>query len=296
MENFYELLKEVRERKIFGNMSQKEIQKELYRIGEMGLKENSLEGLIAALDVYKELGNEKKVRIVGERCIEKKWGHGVNKAFKFINDKKGLFRAIQIGDEKGELELRGDYLSDFLGTETIEKTFDNFREWASKKGIDPFYSLDLPSTLNMTYHLHNNYDVGIGIAKGGLFSSYLFNLFGLPIKVAQCHNQERETSFNWMDEVDNDSFEGKRIAVFDKDVVTGRTSKRTLDEVQKYDPKTVDLVLNNNPIRDLMGIGTVESEIPNGYNQVYYPKKFNYQHFDKTAVILEQKLNEEIKD
>lgn len=288
MESKSDIFLSIGERRNNGTLSGDELKRELYRLGLTALEEGDF---VTALNAYMEVGDQKKVREMGEVCLRKGWYADGQKAFSFLGDRDGLFRTIKLAERDGSITMMRDALAGYIGIDTSKRIFDSFREWVRGKNVDcPSYSLELWNVVNMAYHLKGKHDIGIGIARGGLLSAYIFGLFGLPIKLADAHRRGKGATFEWLDELREDDIKGLKIAVFDKDVVSGRTTRRALQEIQRYDPQSVDLVLNHNPVTGPCGFGTHVSRISPGYKKIYFPLNFNYQKFDKAFSMLEMKL------
>jgi hypothetical protein len=213
-------------------------------------------------------------------------------AIKFgkLGDKEKLLEIIRVGEainDSGAVDIAVRY---FFGKKVIKTAKTGFEKWASEKGFQSqdLYFLPLPQAANMAYHLWEDYDIGVGVAKGGLFLAYLFDLFGLDTKIAEAHAHNTEPTFKWIDEVSPEDFHDKRIVVLERDVVTGNTARIVYEELKKYDPKKIDLVLHNNP-------GSILSELPEYlhslYDDIHYPGKFSCLNIDKVLENLENRLN-----
>ena len=287
MESKQEIILSIEERRENGTLSGEELKRELCRLGLTALEEGDF---VTALRAYIEVGDNNKVREIGEVCFRNEWYVDSNKAFRFLRDRDGVYRIIKKIERNNDTILH-DTLEDYIGQETLEKARRGFSDWTQEKMVDcPSYSLKLSHVANMAYHLREKHDIGIGIARGGLLSAYIFGLFGLPIKLADAYRRGKGATFEWLDELNKADIECKRVAIFDKDVVSGRTTRRALREILKYNPQSVDLVLNHDPVTGPQGFGTHVSRIASGYGQKYFPKMFNYQNFDKAISMLERSL------
>lgn len=264
-----------------------ELKEDIYKLIDMSLERGHL---YVALSSYMEIGDREGVKSVGERCIREGWYEDANIAFEYLNDRNGILKVIKEAEGKNN-EAFQNALRSYMGSNTISKFGESFKQWSSEKGMGEVQGSGLMNVANMAYNLVDEYDMGIGIAKGGLYCTYMFNQFGLPTKIANCHRKGEGATFEWLDEINERDIEGKRIAVFDKDVVSGRTSIRSLEEIQKYNPKSVDLVLNYDPMEKFLPvIESLTSGTPQGYDASHYPGSFSYQSFDKVTEQLEQKL------
>ena len=249
------------------------------KLGNAAFKESNF---YFALNLYIGSNNREMIRQVGESSLSHGWFHDANRAFEYLGDRKGIFRIIKAIEEKENDVTSYTALESYVGGDTIAKMNKRFQEWATSLGIQYAYSCYITKSLNMAYHLADKYDLGIGIAKGGLFSTYVFSKFGLATKVVQAHKKGKGATFEWVTETSKDEIEGKRVAVFDKDVVSGRTARRVFREIKALKPKTLDLILNHDPC-DFGEIGTIIANVPKGFDNVFYPKIFSYDSFDKAV-------------
>lgn len=268
-----------------------EIKRYLYALGEIAWEDKNF---YHALLAFMELNDKDRVKEVGDRCLREGWFEDARNAFSFLGDKTGLLRVIRENENDPSASLTVENaLSEYVGAEQLKMLDEVFKSWAFGKGIsvsDANASFKL-LIVNAAYHLTGKYEVGVGVSHGGLFSAYACSLFGLPVKVADCHKKGRGTSFVWVDKPNRVDLEGKVVAVFDNDVVSGRTATRVLNEVKMYDPARVDLVLVHSPVI-WGGFGTVAANIPEGYNNTCYLKEYSYADFDKVAVKLEELLRQ----
>ncbi len=88
--------------------------------------------------------------------------------------------------------------------------------WSLKKGA-------LESACLAAEELVPSYDVGIGIAKKGLWLSFIFSLFDLPTFDLMVMRTGDSRVYCPMDPIFKETLEGKRILLFDNDAVTGKT-------------------------------------------------------------------------
>lgn len=91
--------------------------------------------------------------------------------------------------------------------------------------------------------LHGQYDLGIELAADGLATGYIFNCYGLPTKAVQLTRKGRGATWRPLDVIVDQDIRDKRLLLFEWDVVTGTTLKRTVRELERYSPKHMDLLL-----------------------------------------------------
>lgn len=231
-------------------------------------------------------------RIIGEADL-------LRRTARVATENNDLYTAFRIyhsfNDREGMAEiLRREYsitdfeLNDYLGKTTVNKLLSSFRSWATERGFPNAPAFDAGNRVNQAYHLAKEYDLGVGVARSGLFPAYIFNLFGLETVIADSHRRGKGATFRWTDQISQEEIEGKRIAVFDKDVVSGRTSQRVCQEIKKFSPEKIDLILYW-PQKERGG-STIVSSIPQGFSNVYYRDSFDCRDFDKAVEELEEKL------
>lgn len=91
--------------------------------------------------------------------------------------------------------------------------------------------------------LRQNYDLGIGIAKKGLWMSYIFGKYGLTIRDILTVREGRNRFTVPLDEIYRRDITNKRIIIFENDVVTGGTLRDVSDHLRKAEPKSIDLLV-----------------------------------------------------
>lgn len=99
----------------------------------------------------------------------------------------------------------------------------------------------LPEACCAAQTIATNYDCGIALAAGGLYLGFIFELVAnFPVLTVEM--KRRGNGARWMP-IDKLNIQGKRVLVFDNDVVTGRTLKRAIQELQRINPASIDLLL-----------------------------------------------------
>ncbi|MBR9706649.1 phosphoribosyltransferase [Candidatus Pacearchaeota archaeon] len=257
-------------------------------------KQERLGRLTELIQESKPLSGDRKEKIksAAAELLEEGWLFWAYEGFSRINSREGLLQVIKEADKKPDAVTLNEATASYIGSETYLRNLNCFYSWAEEIGFPNRYAFELPKVLKMAYSLSQEYDLGVGIAKGGLYSTYVFNLMGLDVKVAESHKQEIGESFNWISQFSPSDIQNKRVLVLDKDVDGGRTSKKVLETLQKYKPQKISLALNIEPVdeRFFTGGGTMMSNVPRGFGEIYYPSKFNYQNFDVAVEIFSDKL------
>ena len=135
-----------------------------------------------------------------------------------------------------ELEQRFD-LGTFLGLtqEEVPRIVDspNFNR----------YKGDLEAACAAAKHLAYRYDIGLGIAKKGVWLSYVFSLFGLKTADILAIRGPRGVFCSPLDPLYSRDIAGKRVLLFDNDVVTGATVKTVSSHLRKARPSRIDILL-----------------------------------------------------
>jgi hypoxanthine phosphoribosyltransferase len=245
------------------------------------------EKIVAAIFEYIKLNDANKVRQLADMCFEKQQFNSAFKGYEFLNDREKMFQAA-IGEQ--DEYLRGELLGDYLGKNTKKALNDQVENWLKTKNCNNMKTVgNIIPTVNMAYNLIHQYDVGIAIAKGGLWPAFIFELQGLPIYVAQPHKKTR--SLTWKTPIDDQTLKDKKVLVIDKDVETGKTAWKVYDELSKYKPSQIGIALASNPITEISGTyGTLSQNIPSEYKKIHFQNEFTYEHFDKATQNLENRL------
>ncbi len=198
-----------------------------------------------AMQEYARLGNKREVRRLVQRCMQEDRLLDALSGYTMVGDEKNQGRLIDaIGQSPRDRGVQEFYFARYVGNDIIQSLTNNVNDWASEKGFDlRKYSKPILPSFNLAYNFAEAYDLGIGIARGGLELAYFFEKQGLPVYVVDAHRRGKGATFKWIDKPGN--IEGKKVAVFDKDVVSGRTTRRVGRELRKLNPATLDLILRN---------------------------------------------------
>ena len=121
-----------------------------------------------------------------------------------------------------------------------------YREYvASKLGKDrqPCNFLYVNEACKAAQAIAGDYDLGIELATDGLAPGYVFHMHGFPTKAVKLGRRGRGAIWQPIDDINEEDIQGKRLLLFDNDVVTGRTLNRVVRELGKNLPKYMDLLL-----------------------------------------------------
>lgn len=213
-------------------------------------------------------------------------------------NREAIENAMEIAIGKGLLPSLAGICAENLGRNFLEdeRKLGRFVNYLREKGYEPgeVVCINFPGTVNAANEIASEYDLGIGVAKGGLYSSWIFNRFGLPVILAEAHVNEQKNEFEWREEPTSiaDKINGSNILVLDKDVVTGNTLGRVAEEIGKYLPEKIDLFLNLNPPKCINDIGSRINNVPESYENIYHPSSFSYENFPEAFFRFKEILEE----
>jgi hypothetical protein len=106
------------------------------------------------------------------------------------------------------------------------------------------YKGDLERACAAAKHLAPRYDIGMGIAKKGLWTSFVFNLYGLESSDSMIIRNGEQRVAVPLGMATRTNMLGKRMLLFDNDAVTGLTIKSAAKHLKIARPKCVDALLN----------------------------------------------------
>ena len=261
--------------------SRSEIRIARKELGRLALEERNP---YLARETYEKLRNKKGIKQASELALELDQLYDAAKGFLSLEDLEGLKRTMDRAVITKDLPWI-EHIMDYKDLES--KIFEGFHKFFDKKRIETGPAYPLLENLNAAYSLAPNYDYGIGIAKGGTFSEYLFNLFGLKVLTAETHR--KKSGFIWYDSPEQ--LHGKKLIVFDKDAVTGKTLKRTLQQLKPFSPEFVDLYVNINISTRPCSIRTIPEAIPNGFRNSFDPSKISKDKLVEMFETLLKKFN-----
>jgi len=108
------------------------------------------------------------------------------------------------------------------------------------KPFPPMYAYESDSAAQL---LVPKYDIGIALATDGCYLGFIFEKRGLPVKTVKLSRKGLGAAWNPIDKIQKEDIAGKKVILFDNDVVTGRTINRASKELNKYSPAYIDLLL-----------------------------------------------------
>ena len=209
--------------------------------------------------------------------------------FEKLKDRTGMISAL-MEIENSEVN---HYSGLIYGSHLIDRMDKESRKWASKKGFPRYKPLFLCKSVALVDATVDNYDLAIGIAKAGLMPAYIAELFGARSRVVESHSDhikpDKKATFRWIDKLYPSDIKGKNIIVYDKDVVTGRSSGRVLEALLDHNPARVDLGLIHDKC-PLIGYGSHFENVHKGYQTVFTSGMYQKTHFVHSLERLEKAL------
>ena len=203
-----------RSRKIFdyvyevkkqGNISAKELKELQLRLADTAIEEN---WLCLARDIFVEFDQRDKLRTLAEKIMRTNDLHGAIRAYGYLGDKEKLLEAYQRTNNDSYSLLSLEF---YFGEESLVGFNNDFDQWCSKLGYPRVAKQEPLKLFEMTSQLADKYDLGVGIAKGGLYLTYMFNQFGLETKVVDAHRRGRGATFKWVSEYSPVDIDGKKF-------------------------------------------------------------------------------------
>ena len=251
-----------------GNISAEELKELRLELADTALVEG---WLCLARDIYVEFDQRDKLRDLAEKAINRNMVHDALCALDYLGDKEGILKVFNRADSDFS---RRHAIESYFGEEAIAKFGQGFDRWTPQFGYSDVARQSSLKSFAMASELAERYDLGVGIAKGGLHLTYLFNQFGLDTKVVDAHRRGRGATFKWVSKYNPQDIDDKKILVIDKDVISGRSSKKVLTELLKLNPQEVSLALNHDPVRGPFGLGSITTNVDDRYTEIYTPEDF----------------------
>jgi hypothetical protein len=128
-------------------------------------------------------------------------------------------------------------------TQQLEEGYRKYVATKLNSNRSPCNFMYVNETCKAAQNLMPQYDLGIELATDGLCPGYIFHLHGFPTKAVKLGRKGRGAVWQPLEELSTEDIEGKKLLLFDNDVVTGRTLNRTVRELGKFSPEYMDLLL-----------------------------------------------------
>jgi hypothetical protein len=113
-------------------------------------------------------------------------------------------------------------------------------------------------------NLARDHDIAVPIARGGLYQGAIAKLWGMKTRTVDVAAHKRKVARGkWVDQVLPEDFNDKRILLFDKDAVTGATTRKTISMLSRYKPKSISAYFTHPGMhRGEIKIGTILESLP----------------------------------
>ena len=231
--------------------------------------------------------NKDVLKIIGDQCSNNGRFQDATIAFSTLKDKEGLLKVIQTTDRQIlNSGVNVELFEEYIGKDIINIVNQSLQDFYKNKVFKKTYSMLLGPTINMAYNLSQEHDLGVGIARGGLTSAFLASAFGLETRVVDSHKTGQGATYKAVDEITQEDVRNKRIVVFDKDIVTGRTANRISKELSKFEPLSINLALNYD-----LRLSRDQNLPVHDYEKVFFSKDFDYGRFEEAADALKKALS-----
>lgn len=207
--------------------------------------------------------------------------------YSYLKDTKGILDSAVALDIKLNRSAADDIIYNMFQP-IYDRVKTQFKEWSRANGYKENSGLeDMPGTAGAALNCAKSYDVGIAVAKGGLFPAYIFEKFRLPITIVEWHRDQEDTDLEWRNNYQPNQLNKSRVLVLETDVHTGSTSQRVYDEIIRHDPKSVD-IFTSAPPGD--SIHTIVKNILIGYQTHIHAKSYSVQDSINGVRVLEKLL------
>jgi len=140
-------------------------------------------------------------------------------------------------------------------------------------------------------NLAQEYDIAVPIARGGLNQGAIAYLWGMPIRIVDIAAHKRNVARGkWINPVSAKDFDGKRVLLFDKDAVTGDTSRKAVTMLEKYQTKSIGVYFTHSVLEPGSGgIGTITRGLPEGL-EIFSPHNASMKNAGEAYVEAHEKL------
>lgn len=223
-----------------------------------------------AVRAYRQLMDVDGLRKASNLALQKGDLSAAISGFNSINDKEGLRRCLVQFDTSGGTT---SWLLELIPTDLGTSISEGFQRYCDQHGFKFAPEKRYDETVNAAYELAPKYDFGVAVARGGLFSAYLFEQFGLPTVIAETKRRGKGAMFKWHS--NPDLLKGKKVIVLEEDVCSGRTMRRVIRELQRIEPCKLDLYLNIDPN---FTSHNKTQPVPEGFGKVYQPEELPYRN------------------
>lgn len=243
--------------------------------------------LSLAMIAYMEAEDADGVRQATQACEAQQNLYDAFVGYAWLKDRGNAVR-VALADSPSDPER---LLSRLVPEDLLDRYHARFHEFCASRGLPMGLSFSVVHLWTAAYTLVRNYDLGIGVAKGGLAGAFSFSLFGLPVGIVESHRHGQGATFQWCGEDYSGRIASRSVILFDKDVVTGRTLTRVARELVPFGPSQLDLYVNWDPIQPgTCAIGSLLDRVPPAIRGRYYPKRLDLSQFLNALEEAERRL------
>ncbi|MBD3300571.1 MAG: hypothetical protein GF347_04415 [Candidatus Moranbacteria bacterium] len=160
----------------------------------------------------------------------------------------------------------------FMWDRIKNKVYNKYIKSLTDNGFRQDYpSFRVADTLLLAKEIVENYDLGLSIAKGGIFSGCVFLLVGLKTEIIQVErgDDRKIVKFIGLNNLEH-KLESSRIILFDKDIVSGNTLDNVVNKIRSFNPKTLDVFFNYEPSSPFPNM-----EVLKKVGDIYFPGMTN---------------------
>lgn len=117
-----------------------------------------------------------------------------------------------------------------------------FEEYSSEQGFRGKYRHGYENWhIKAAQEIRKGYEVGVAIAEGGLYVSYLLSLAGLPVMTVEMKRKGKGATWVEQKNFEGRKLEGKKILLLENDIITGKTLRRAVKEIKRYHPQEIGI-------------------------------------------------------
>ena len=233
-------------------------------------------------------GSLSRLRKIGKMALDNKKYFQAFNIYGDLNDEANMKKAIFEGSNKRDrFNDRGyDKLTEFVNWKITKKVQQNYDLNFKKYGFSDYGFSDC-RIITAANEIYQDYDFSVPIASAGLFSANIFEIFGLKPIPIEYHRKIKENP-KWHESPEK--IRGKKIIVFEDDVITGQTLRAVGKEIRKFSPARLDILLNTN-LREKHEKGySAYPKIPKFFENIYTPDSFSPSKFPGAVEVYEDKV------
>lgn len=241
--------------------------------------------------------DEGRVLRAGKRFAENGQYHDAVECFAWLSDDGGLRHVARIAldnrdfdgaqhaverienstpDDMALLESVAEHM------DTMSRTYDIvehnssrvqavkkvYVRWCEEHGFDDVYfpAEVLPSVAAMVRDLSEEFEVVVGVPRGGLLLAFAFDVFGCDVGLVEYHRDTEDPPV-WVRDVD---VQDEHVLVVDNDVRSGDTLAAVANALDDATALNIAFLWDEKG-----GLGSLLSNVPDEYHSVFLPGEFD---------------------